>query len=401
MYFTLEAMQAEDGDSLILHFGDAARPRFFLIDGGPTRTGYEQVIRKRLEAIQQKWAPPRKPLTIDMMMVSHIDADHIEGLLCLTEELLERKRHGAGDRLCKVLTLWFNSFNETLGDGDSEIFTKLAKEGLAHQAATAMVGGAALPPDLKGIDAFAAAIIASVPQGRQLRRNAEELRIKPNSPFEGLVMTAEEGPLTIEWGDDLTITVLCPEQVRVQKLHDEWERNLKKTPTLSALAQAAAKTVTKDHAFANLSSIVVMVELEKKRILLTGDAVDDDVLKGLKAAGYLKRGKCHLDVLKMPHHGSRRNMSPEFLSQVTADHYVVSGDGKHGNPAREVLDWIVASRGKNDVYTIHLTYKKGPEGLARKVNGFLKTKKPGDKYKVSFADEGGSLKVDLLDEIDY
>ena len=180
MFFTLEAMQAEDGDALILHFGDAARPRFFLIDGGPTKTGYEQVIRKRLETIRRRWAPPGKPLTIDMMMVSHIDADHIEGLRYLTEELLERKRSGAADRLCKVLTLWFNSFNETLGDGDSEIFTKLAKEVVAYQAAVAADGGATLPPELQDIDAYTAAIIASVPQGRQLRRNAEELRIKPN-----------------------------------------------------------------------------------------------------------------------------------------------------------------------------------------------------------------------------
>ncbi len=401
MYFTLEAMQAEDGDSLILHFGDADNPRFFLIDGGPTKTGYEQVIRKRLAAIQKKWAPPGKPLTIDMVMVSHIDADHIAGLLYLTEELLKKKRGGDGDRLCKVLTLWFNSFNETLGDGDSEVFTKLASEGMKYQAEAAAVGGGILPPALQGVDAYAAAIIASVPQGRKLRRNAEELRIKPNSPFEGLVMTSEDGPLTVEWGDDMTITVLCPEQARVQKLHDEWEKVLKKTPTLSTLAEAAAKKVNKDTAFTNLASIVVMVELEKKRMLLMGDARDDDVLNGLKAAGYLKRGKCHVDVLKLPHHGSRRNTSPEFLSQVTANHYVVSGNGKHGNPAREVLDWIVASRGKTDAYTIHLTYKKGPEGLARKVNGFLKAKKPGTKYKVEFAKEGGSLKVDLIDKVNY
>lgn len=399
MYFTLEAMQAEDGDSLILHYGDPEQPRFFLIDGGPTKTGYEQVIRKRLEALKAQWAPPGRPLTIDMMMVSHIDADHIGGLLYLTEQLLEERRGGSGDRLCKVLTLWFNSFNETLGDGDSEIFTKLASEGEAYQAAVAGGGDDAVPPELAGVDEYTAAIIASVPQGRKLRRNAEELRIKPNTPFEGLVMTSAEGPLTVEWGDDMTITVLCPAQARIEKLHQEWEANLKKHPTL---AETAAKTkVTKDTAPANLSSIVVMVELKKKKMLLTGDARHDDVLTGLKAAGYLKRDKCHLDILKLPHHGSRRNMSPDFLKQVTADHYIVSGDGKHGNPSREVLDWIVESRKKTDVYTIHLTYKKGPEELAKKVNAFLKSKKPGTKYQVEFAKEGGSLVVDLLDKIDY
>ena len=214
-------------------------------------------------------------------------------------------------------------------------------------------------------------------------------------------MTSDDGPQTIEWGDDMTITVLGPKRQRVQKLHDQWEKNLKRRPTLSGLAQAAAKTITKDAAFANLSSIVVLVELAKKRMLLTGDARDDDVLEGLQAAGLLKRGKCHLDILKMPHHGSRRNMSPEFLSQVTADHYVISGDGKHGNPAREVLDWIVASRRKEDVYTIHLTYKKGTEGLTRKVSGFLAARPRGASTDVKFAAQGGSLTIDLLDPIEY
>ena len=101
MYFTLEALQAEDGDALILHFGDRERPRFFLIDGGPTRSGYEAVIRKRLSAIQQKCAPPGKPLTIDMMMVSHIDADHIEGLLCLTDELVAQSATARAIRSAK------------------------------------------------------------------------------------------------------------------------------------------------------------------------------------------------------------------------------------------------------------------------------------------------------------
>ena len=35
----------------------------------------------------------------------------------------------------------------------------------------------------------------------------------------------------------------------------------------------------------------------------------------------------HVDVLKMPHHGSDRNMDRAFLERITADHYVFSGNG--------------------------------------------------------------------------
>ena len=43
-------------------------------------------------------------------------------------------------------------------------------------------------------------------------------------------------------------------------------------------------------------------------MLLTGDARGDDVLAGLREAGLLRRSPLHVDVLKLPHHGSDRNV---------------------------------------------------------------------------------------------
>ena len=77
----------------------------------------------------------------------------------------------------------------------------------------------------------------------------------------------------------------------------------------------------------NLSSIVVLAEMNEKRMLLTGDALGRYVTDGLEKAGKMKDGKIRLDLLKMPHHGSSRNTTPEFFQKVTADHYVFSADG--------------------------------------------------------------------------
>ena len=82
----------------------------------------------------------------------------------------------------------------------------------------------------------------------------------------------------------------------------------------------------------------MLAECEGKRMLLTGDARDDHILAGLDEAGIAKDGKTHVDILKLPHHGSIRNMRPEFFERVTADHYVISANGRDGNPETDDAD---------------------------------------------------------------
>jgi hypothetical protein len=54
-----------------------------------------------------------------------------------------------------------------------------------------------------------------------------------------------------------------------------------------------------------------------------------------------KQGKFHVDVLKVPHHGSDRNISSEFFNTVIADYYVISANGGDDNPSIDTLKWII------------------------------------------------------------
>ena len=165
------------------------------------------------------------------------------------------------------------------------------------------------------------------------------------------------------------------------------------------LAEVASAGGSRDTSVANLSSIVVLAEAAGKRILLTGDALDVDIVDGLASAGLLDNGTCHVDVLKLPHHGSDRNVSAEFFAAVTADHYVVSGDGRHGNPEMHTLELLEASRGASDQYQVHLTYRDGKEQLGERLDAFLDGK-PAGRYR--FRDNAArSLKVDLAAVVDY
>ncbi len=52
-------------------------------------------------------------------------------------------------------------------------------------------------------------------------------------------------------------------------------------------------------------------------------------------------GRRHVSILKVPHHGSIRNITADFLRAVTADTYVISADGRYGNPDVDALALIV------------------------------------------------------------
>src|SRR3954469_7874325 len=87
MLFSLEAVQALHGDSLLVHFGTAAAPQLIVVDGGPSTVYAKHLKPRLLELKKSRVADATKPLVIGLMMISHIDDDHINGILALLREL--------------------------------------------------------------------------------------------------------------------------------------------------------------------------------------------------------------------------------------------------------------------------------------------------------------------------
>jgi len=93
MPLQLEALPALYGDALLLHYGTKAKPGLIMIDGGP-KTVYKNSLRPRLIEIK-KSRSPNDPLPVRLVMVSHIDEDHIMGIIDLANELDD----AAGEKL--------------------------------------------------------------------------------------------------------------------------------------------------------------------------------------------------------------------------------------------------------------------------------------------------------------
>jgi hypothetical protein len=69
-------------------------------------------------------------------------------------------------------------------------------------------------------------------------------------------------------------------------------------------------------------------------------------------------GVKHIDIMKVPHHGSERNSSEQFFETVTADTYIISANGRDDNPSLSTLKWIIESgKEQNRKITIVATNK--------------------------------------------
>jgi hypothetical protein len=375
MVFILEALPAKHGDCLLLHFGTAGDPGLVVIDGGPPGV-LNAALLPRLQAIHKERGKPQR-LTIDLGMVSHIDDDHINGIAALTSKMVQNKVTPT----IEFQRFWHNSFNDLLGDDDEELGTT------ASVVNAASIGSAAPK---------ASAVIASVGQGRQVRKNLESLGIDGNSPFKSLIVAGhKKSPVTIK---DVKFTIVAPMEEQVAALQEEWAKDIRKMKKDKAKKAEVAEYL--DDSVPNLASIVVLVEHGKKRILLTGDGRGDHTLQGLEKVGLLKKGKTmKIDILKCPHHGSNRDVDHDYFERILADHYVISANGRFKNPDIPTLEMISAAR-PDDKFTIHLPQtldEFSDQGIAKKVKAFFagETKK-GRKYKVVFRDKKApSIRIEL------
>lgn len=316
--FKLHVIQARFGEALLLEFGKPGEARYVLVDGGPPRN-YAGALRPALDAITGVGG------ALDLVVLSHIDNDHIVGPLELLADIEDDKVSERPQRN-RIGHLWLNSFARTIDRAGN------VSRGLQSIAAIASTTGVKMP---SAMDAF-----YGIKEGYRLRLLAQKLQIPINSGFVEDLILVETAKQAIEFGS-LSLTVVGPNEANLQALRSEWlDWLVRAADKISADPSAAAAF---DNSVPNLSSVVLLATCDGKTVLLTGDARGDHILDGLKSAGIAAAGKLHVDVLKVQHHGSVRNASREFFKAVTADKYVISADGRYGNPNLETLTWIVES----------------------------------------------------------
>lgn len=362
----LTVFQSGKGDCILLAGADG---RLVLADGGMP-DAYAEHVRP---AMGQLAAAGR---TLDLVYLSHIDQDHIGGILRLFDDAVAwrvfdyQQGQGnagfpppAGARPPDVAKVWHNAFAEQVGRNAGKISSLLA--------ATAETLSGSSEPEVLATAALHGQLATSVSEAIRLSRrlDADQLGIPTNPEFGGHLAFVQTPVQTIPIGG-MRLTVIGPFQRDLRKLRTEWNAWLRKnTDALAGIAddarrdaermglseldrvifpflEAARKLGQRSLVTApNLASLMLLVEEGTRTLLLTGDGHGDDIMAGLRESGRLAHGGgLHVDVLKVQHHGSENNITDAFCRTITADQYVFCGNGEHLNPDLEVIRAIVRSR---------------------------------------------------------
>jgi len=312
----LHVIQARYGDCLLLEYGPGVQQHFMLIDGGPPKT-FDDDLMDVLNSVVGEGG------RLGRVVLSHIDNDHIVGLVDLFSEM-RRQRADGETELVSVGGLWHNSFAKAIDPQGLVAPRMMALAGIAGVASTMDHAGAA---------------INGISEGNKLRQLALLLQIPINSGMAELI-TVDSVPAS-KMVDGLKVTIVGPTQENLDQLRADWEAWLDAHEEEIAIGDPQT-LANLDKTVPNLSSISFVTEMDSKTILFTGDARSDHVRAGLAAQGLLDgNGAAHFDVLKLPHHGSDRNIDRAFFDKITADRYVISANGRDGNPDLKTLLWLV------------------------------------------------------------
>jgi hypothetical protein len=317
--FKLHVIQAEFGDSMLIEYGSIQSPKFFLIDGGPPDV-YDNFLRSELENIVGAGG------TLDVVAITHVDNDHIKGILDFLAELKSQTDNGE-QHFLQVKDLWLNSFSGTI-DSDGTMTNRINT--IFSNAASNSVSMASTGIAINGIK-----------EGNKVTTLCNVLQIPMNTPTTQGIFRVGSPNADINY-NNLIVTIVAPTKENLDNLKTEWEEwtaareNEMGAGNLSILSMS-------DKSIPNLSSIAFLIQGSGRTMLFTGDGRGDHLLEGLKKKGLLKNGRMHVEVLKVAHHGSDRNTNRTFFENITADTYVISANGKNKNPDYATLSWIIES----------------------------------------------------------
>lgn len=265
------AYNAGKGDCIRLRFGDGHN---VFVDTGVTRFGTK--FKQLLKSISSSGE------TLDALILTHVDNDHIGGFLSFLR---------CGNK-CPFHEIWMNHpgtsslIQTTLSTKENdEIYARVKSQGIS---VLTMLEG-----DRREID--------------------------------GAVFTVKN-----PGKDEIGESSRSKDTVLAQR-----------SDYRLSLAELAEKQIRKhDTSFNNKRSIVFVFEYEGHRLLFTGDAWAEDVVKA--------RGT--FDLVKLPHHGSIGNISDAYQRYFSSQNFLICADG-NAHPDKQTIAKLEKWYGRINIFS--------------------------------------------------
>jgi hypothetical protein len=223
----LTVFQSNEGDCLLLTGADRKRTRM-LIDGG-MNPAYRDHVAATLSALKK----------LDVVYVTHIDSDHISGVLQMMDDLVEwrvfdfKSKKDSNAKLKQpdfprppeILNIWHNAFHEQLGDNSGEIENMLAANAVILSAEPGRESLSNAEQQIRqGLVEVHQSLITSQKQAIELthRVGAQQLNIAVNQPAKHKLMLVREGKTPIKLGG-MSVFIIAPFKEDLDKLRKEWD----------------------------------------------------------------------------------------------------------------------------------------------------------------------------------
>lgn len=299
-----KVLQAYHGDSILIKtFNKTQKEFIILIDGGTAQT-FKYSLKKELQDISK----------IDLLILTHIDSDHISGLISFFKNSLIDK--------IEIGEIWMNNPNMVdTGSGHGQISVK---QGNTFQQLI--------------LDKQPKAILSQISTKNNIINRADlDFYILSPTPqiLDNLYSKWKEKQLQDEQSNIKT---------NISSKIDSYSLSLKDLSTIPYLPDSKLE----DDVY-NASSIAFLLKCPDVSILLLADSRPEVIVESLKRFKVNKEAPLEVDYVKVSHHGSLNNTSQELLSLINCNKYLIStngGSSNHKHPSRETIARLVYNQNR-------------------------------------------------------
>ncbi|ACD53339.1 hypothetical protein ST12_06245 [Clostridium botulinum] len=371
MNVKLTAFPAKNGESILLEFIGTKKTNI-LIDMGYKET-YIDYIKPKLEQIAARGEK------IDLLVLTHYDTDHIEGVITFLQELKK-------EEFISIDEIWMNDYLILCTD-DSIKIDLGEDEKILYDYSNYTIKGYR-----NGISTLTNNEIAAE-ELMTITKLIGELgyRNKINKKFKNMAIYNEQyNNKIIDINQEVNIKIIGPQKENLQLLlleflewlrqnkklyfyigdeklfelfvsnyEDNMKDNIKEVIGINAVSGVESyndeiKAILKDGnkfcktSLSNKSSIALDIEFHDIKLMLTGDIDTKSLIS------YMNGEKNRYDIVKVSHHGSKYNTSINMLNLLKCDNYIIctDGSGRSKHPNFETISYIASQRNKN----IYLNY---------------------------------------------
>lgn len=339
----LQAFESGIGDCIFLTLDDNGNTFSIMVDCGKLTSQIKDYIVNTLHS------------HIDILIVTHIDNDHIIGLESIIKEIEE----------LEIETILYNCSQKCGFEHGKEL-----PQGIEDNLKLKNNLQGNIQPIKKDISAERALSLA------QLIHNSKELRESWNKQMD--YVTDEYPDITLPNGFG-TIIFLSPQRQSLENLNNEFRKafiaksysiyegpyNIEPTlyemlllsidsrvcekreigstkATVKSVSDLSSAIYTTTISDSNESSIAFVWECNGKKILFCGDASPEVITCNLLKRYHTKEGKLNFEAIKIPHHGSRHSIGRMFWDSFDSKHVFVCGASeRYGTPSKECLSKII------------------------------------------------------------